>query len=208
MIKFSDDYRALLHEYLGGDPAALGINADLIMYKLKLCGEIGVYFGKFYKKDSTLCIEHCGETFEYNTIDALLIDWVERLVDNQHELSKYSRERTGQPSLCWEETICFIYEKVIGKYPDGVRPTQTKQGKEWNSFRLMTDGGNEKHMFLLGTYASIVDAIKVREDFLEATYNIASNRPDYVEAYNRLAQDFRSRAKEQRKRDKAAQEAK
>lgn len=127
--------------------------------KQELAQEIGNFFGTYFLQDGQFCIDNYDTVYRYDSVDALLTDWVNSLVEHQNDnpdLSGY-----------WEAEIDFIYSQVIGKYPEGVRPVENKtKDKTWKASIDVKDPSNPHGKNLhLGTYASIVDAVIARKVF-------------------------------------------
>lgn len=68
--------------------------------KLKYAGEIGEAFGCFWQNGSYYCIERNGNVFEYQTLDALLIDWL-------HTIKEANRITHD-----WDDVIEFIHRQI------------------------------------------------------------------------------------------------
>lgn len=127
--------------------------------KYQLAKEIGNFFGSFYEQNGKFCINNYSEIYRYDSVDALLTDWVDTLVAHQHD----NKDLSGY----WEAEIEFIYKEVIGKYPLGIRAGESKtMGKAWLvSIDVTTPNHAHGKNLHLGTYDSIVDAIYARKEF-------------------------------------------
>ena len=138
--------------------------------KYELAKEIGNFFGTYFEQNGKFCINNYDDIFRYDSVDALLTDWVNSLVEHQNDnpdLSGY-----------WESEIEFIYTQVIGKYPDGVRPVENKtKDKTWkSSIDVKCPGNSHGKNLHLGTYTSVVDAIVARKVFA-ARMELEPHRP-------------------------------
>lgn len=131
--------------------------------KIKLCQQIGNFFGRYFEENGQLCIDNEEKVFTYNSADELLIDWVDTLVENHRDTFAY-----GSPNDSWEKEIVFIFNFCIGKHPVGVRRIENKKGTTWSA---SVDVSNPNHPHgknvCLGTYGSVVDAIMARRLYLE-----------------------------------------
>ena len=133
------------------------------MDKLILCKEVGDYFGKYFEENEMLCIDNYENIFKYNTADELLTDWIDTLVENHHD-AFYINDK-GQEYNSWEKEIQFIYEKIIGKYPTGIRAYNGKTKKMFQVEVYEPDGSKHGKMIYLGRYHSVVDAIFSIKDY-------------------------------------------
>lgn len=171
------------------------------MDKTTLCKNIGEFFGDFFEDSGKLCIDNGDHVFRYDTEDDLLADWVDTLVENHHDTADNCKSNSRSINDSWEKEIVFIYKYVIGKFPAGVRAVEGKKGTMWaSSVDVMIHGETSAHgkNLHLGTYASIVDAIYARKDFL--SYAKDGHSFDELTA---KAKDISLAAKEESKRRKA-----
>lgn len=129
------------------------------MDKKQLCKDIGTFFGEFFEQDGQLCIDNGEEVFRYDSEDALLAGWVDTLVWHQHDTF-------GDASGNWEDAIAFIFSEVMGKFPAGVQLVDGVKGRRWRCSVDVADGSVHGRNLHLGTYASIVDAMFARMEFL------------------------------------------
>lgn len=164
--------------------------------KVELARSIGDFFGSYYETNGKFCIDSGSDVFTYDSIDALLVDWVETLVESHHD-AHYIDEQ-GNEHNSWENEIVFIYSDVIGKFPTGVRPVDNKEGRTWkSSVDVYKPGETPSHCknFHLGTHTSIVDAICKREEFMSF---YKDNRNVSLDELSVLANKMRVEAKELR----------
>lgn len=148
---------------------------DLEKEKRKLCEEIGNFFGEFKESDGQLCIDNGEKVFRYNTPDELLIDWLDTLIENHHDM-----QGSGNPGDSWEKEILFIYKFSLGKHPVGLRKLDQKSGTVWQVSAYLPNPNfpHEKSVHL-GVYNSIVDAIWARKTYLEDDIvGIDTNAPE------------------------------
>lgn len=121
-----------------------------------LCEEIGNFFGEYKEEDGFVSVSIDGMTCGYSSYQRMLEDWVDTLVESH----------AGGGSD-WEREILFICFDVLYKKPMGVRRITGKRHDSWYASVDITNPnyphGKNLH---LGTYASIVDAICARKDFL------------------------------------------
>ena len=138
--------------------------------KRDLCQEIGNFFGHYFEENGQLCIDNGEKVFRYNTPDELLADWVDTLIENH-------LDNLDSPSDSWEKEILFIFNFCIGKRPTGLRKLEQKKGTVWS---VSVDVPNPKFphgkSIYIGTYSSVVEAIRARRDYLnEDIANIDTN---------------------------------
>lgn len=135
------------------------------MNKLELCKEIGNYFGTYFEEEGRYCIDNYDTVFRYDSVDKLLADWVDTLVENHHD----TMNNNDGCNNSWENEILFIYSKVIGKYPVGVRPYVGKLKTTYRAYiDIKADGYPHGKNIHLGTFESIVDAIYARKNYIES----------------------------------------
>lgn len=160
------------------------------MDKYLLAQDIGQFFGCYFEEDGMVCIDNGDEVYEYETVDDLLADWVDTLVESQYD--------GAPPSCCWEKEIVFIYEESVGKLPTGVRKVEGRDGGiSWSCSVDVPDPDNKHGKNLhLGTYGSIVDAIWARREFLE------NNKDKGLDEMIASAREQRTAAKDLRKERK------
>ena len=75
------------------------------MIKREVCEEIGFWYGEFFTEDIYLCINNGQHVFKYETEDALLIDWLDTLIEED--------KATGRPT--WADVIEFIKNEVVNQ---------------------------------------------------------------------------------------------
>ena len=171
------------------------------MDKLKLCKEIGTFFGNYFEENNQLCIDTGLQVFRYNTPDQLLTDWVDTLLCHQYD-TDHKGNGQDTPSFYWEKEILFIYTSVIVKYPTGIRLIENKGERTWQSYVDINDGSRHGKNLHLGTYRSIVDAIFARNTFMEEASMLDRNTTDFPNNLIQLAQKIRDRSKQNRQYEK------
>lgn len=143
------------------------LDNSIEMRKQTIAKEIGNYFGSFFEADGKYCIDNYEQVFRYDSLNALLTDWVDTLVENHHDNANNPPFSNINDS--WEDEIVFIYSEVIGKFPPGVRQSYNKyEEARWQSsvdVYLPGQTGTHGKNLHLGTYASIVDAMFARREF-------------------------------------------
>lgn len=159
-----------------------------------LAKEIGNFFGTYFEENGQFCIDNYDSVFRYDTVDALLIDWVNSLIENQYD----NEDLAGY----WDKEVEFIYTQVIGKLPDGIQALSNQgSGHSWDvsrdvswdvSFDLKEPMALSARNLHLGVYASLVDALVARNDFEMRVKCLPSNG---IEFWVNEAKQMQLRAK-------------
>ena len=136
---------------------------EINLQMLKLCIEIGDMFGQYFEKDKKHYLNNGETIFEYQSKKELLTDWVDSLVEQQ--LAGYDPAAPNDTSCYWESEILFIYQHVIGKYPKYIRRIDGKKGTTFSVQAYKNDGSRHGQNIYLGSYNSIVDAIKAVKEY-------------------------------------------
>lgn len=136
--------------------------------KETIAKDIGCFYGTYFEENNQFCIDNYEKVFRYDSVDALLKDWLDTIIISHHDEHHFDEE--GREWDSWEKEILFIYENVIGKYPEGICCIPESRGANWTSCMTVSVpvNGSERKMDLdLGSYLSIVDAIYAQEEFQE-----------------------------------------
>lgn len=153
--------------------ARLAYSEPLRRYNKALCADIGNFFGKYFEENGYYGIDNGEKVFLYESPDALLVDWVDTLVENHHDMHHFDDE--GREWDSWEKEIQHIYCNVAKKLPAGIR----QAGLCWECSVEVTPSENIPYENLnLGIYTSIVDAIYARKDFLNKSEELRAGGLD------------------------------
>lgn len=131
--------------------------------KKEMAIKIGNYFGDFSESADKYSIDNGEREFAYKTVDELLADWLDTVIENHHDAYYTADADKRNEADSWEKEIVFIYTMVLQELPKGIKASVSSDGFKWLATCDVTVdkkvGCGHSKTLCAGTYSSLAEAI-------------------------------------------------